>query len=184
MPSFTRLPSTDTGTSSPTLDSAWGWLGMGLTGLALCAGAYWVGATVIQPWWNAQEARSTEAVTFVPPTVMPAAAAPIEPRPAAAAPSVRASLVMDGRELARIGDRVALPSGARFQVALHAQRSGMVRLEAVNPDGTATLVWSTNLDTGERALSPMLRLTGTRGMKNLRVVSANGQVQRFAILHV
>lgn len=30
----------------------------------------------------------------------------------------------------------------------------------------------------------MLRLTGTRGMTNLRVVGANGQVQRFAILHV
>jgi hypothetical protein len=191
MSTFTRTSPNNTPHSShagPTLQGprrATAWLGLAVCGLALCAGSFWVGAQWLKPMWLAtqrNEANPNPAqvqMAFVPTAASPRAT----PRPVNPVATAHAALVLDGREVAQPGDRVALTTGARFQVALHAQRSGMVRIEAVNPQGITSVVWTTHMQAGDRSLSPMLRLAGTRGMEHLRVVTGSGHVQRFAILH-
>ena len=160
-------------------------LALGITALLACyAAAYWFGVQFLRPWVIELQAPAVPSWVQAAPAATSAPAQPLELRRPAISPTVRAAVWQDDRVLVSAGESVALPAGTRFQVELRATRSGPVRIEAVNPDGSTSLVWQTHLQAGERSLSPMLRLAGARGMETLRVISGRGHVQEVRILHV
>lgn len=88
------------------------------------------------------------------------------------APYIRTALLVDGVAQPVHGDSLALPSGSRFRLSVTSGEAAYVEVHAVSPQGQASdgPLWSGQVNAHASAMTPYLRLQGTRGLETLRVV--------------
>lgn len=113
--------------------------------------------------------RAPAAVSEAVAAALPGAL-PLAPEYAGAAPALRTEVLVGARAYAH-NDMPVLADGSRFRLRLTSPVDAEVRISAVNPDGrsSADALWHGKLSAALPALTPMLRLTGARGMETLRI---------------
>jgi hypothetical protein len=92
--------------------------------------------------------------------------------PATAAAHLQTALHLAGQAVPLEGDRVALASGARFDLRITPPAAGRLEVFAVAPSGQVpVMLWSARAHGAGQALrTPTLRLEGDRGVEKLRLL--------------
>lgn len=105
-------------------------------------------------------------------------------RPAAVQPTIALPTVLQvaGHPQALAGDRVALPSGARFDLLVTPPRTGQLEVYALSLDSAApVLLWAGPASAYATVQTPMMRLEGNKGVERLRVLLRGDRGQVLGI---